>query len=192
MKPFKFGFIVGRFHHIHIGHEKLIDFGLKMCDQLLVMVGSSQESGTLRNPFDVIYRIELIRKVYGNNLKIGYLPDLTNENDITYEWGKFVLQHVRQWAVIHGIEGQPDVTIYGNDENRANWYDPNDIKNMSQLIVPRAEINISATALREAVVRNHKAKWEAFVNPKLRNEYLEIRRRLLQVPEYKEMLMSSV
>ena len=38
---FKCGLIVGRFQHIHIGHQKLIDAGLKLTDRLLVFIGNA-------------------------------------------------------------------------------------------------------------------------------------------------------
>jgi len=40
---FNYGLIVGRFQHIHIGHEKLINIGLKLCDKLLVFIGSANQ-----------------------------------------------------------------------------------------------------------------------------------------------------
>lgn len=139
MKPFKFGFIIGRFQHIHRGHERMINFGLDVCEDLLVLVGSAQEEGTERNPFNVFDRIKLIREIYGDKLMVGHISDLTHENDVTHEWGRHVLNTVTQWATIYGINKKPDVTIYGNDENRASWYAPEDVRYLAQLVIPRAD-----------------------------------------------------
>lgn len=186
-KPFKYGFIIGRFNHIHIGHERMINFGLSVCEELLVLVGSSQEKGTERNPFDVFDRISLIRDVYGDKIKVGHIPDLTHENDISHEWGRHVLDTVNQWSAIYGINKLPDVTIYGNDENRAGWYNPDDISRLAQLVIPRAEIKISATELREALVRNNKSAWHKYVNPNIHSQFQDLRSELMRVPYYKEM-----
>ena len=63
-KPYDVGLIVGRFQMLHNGHEKLFNTANKLCDRLLIFVGSAQEMGTIRNPFDVNTRIEMIKEVY--------------------------------------------------------------------------------------------------------------------------------
>ena len=45
---FKYGIIVGRFQHIHKGHEKLINIGLKLCNKLLVFIGSANQKTSAR------------------------------------------------------------------------------------------------------------------------------------------------
>ena len=49
MKPYDVGLVCGRFQTFHKGHEKLVDTGLLLCDRLLILIGSAQESGTERN-----------------------------------------------------------------------------------------------------------------------------------------------
>ena len=115
-----------------------------MCDRLLILVGSAQESGTLRNPFSVETRIKMIKEIYpDDNVIVRGLPDLTNENDISAEWGRYLLDKV------HDIIGKnPNIMIYGNDESRSGWFAPEDIKDIMEIVVPRSEIPISATELR--------------------------------------------
>ena len=50
-KTFKLGFIVGRFQLFHKGHEALVNFGKALCDKFVVIVGSTNESRTVKNPF---------------------------------------------------------------------------------------------------------------------------------------------
>ena len=97
MNVFSTGVLVGRFQHIHIGHEKLINIGLSLCDKLLVFVGSADKIGTIRNPYEVEYRIELISRLYKKEIDEGRLiikpiNDLTNENDLTPCLGKYVIE----------------------------------------------------------------------------------------------------
>ena len=63
MKKYDVGLLVGRFNVFHIGHKSLADLALTMCDRLLILVGSAQESGTLRNPFSVKTRIKMINEI---------------------------------------------------------------------------------------------------------------------------------
>jgi cytidyltransferase-like protein len=93
MKPYDVGLICGRFQTFHKGHEKLVETGLLLCDRLLILVGSSQECGTERNPLNINTRTKMLKAVYGDdpNIMIYGLPDLTNENDIRPEWGRYLL-----------------------------------------------------------------------------------------------------
>lgn len=53
MKVYDTGLICGRFQTFHKGHERLVDTGLLLCDRLLILIGSAQECGTERNPFNI-------------------------------------------------------------------------------------------------------------------------------------------
>ena len=144
MNKYDIGLLVGRFNVFHIGHKSLSDLALTMCDRLLILVGSAQERVTFRNPFSVETRIKMIKEIYpSDNVIVRGLPDLTNEDDISVEWGRYLLDKV------HDIIGKnPDVMIYGNDESRSGWFAPEDIKDIMEIVVPRSEIPISATELR--------------------------------------------
>ena len=66
MKPYDVGLVCGRFQTFHKGHEKLVDTGLLLCDRLLILIGSAQESGTERNPFNINTRTKILREIYGD------------------------------------------------------------------------------------------------------------------------------
>ncbi len=187
MKPYDVGLICGRFQTFHKGHEKLFETGLLLCDRLLILVGSAQECGTERNPFNVNTRTKMIKEVYGDNpnIMIYGLSDLTNEDDICIEWGKYLLDNVD-----HYIYKNPDVMIYGNDESRSGWFDKKDLKNTTELIINRTELPISATMLRQLMVMDDRKEWMKLVNPRLHKMYDELRRELMGVPFYQEMKAS--
>lgn len=184
-KPYDVGLICGRFQTFHKGHEKLIDTGLLLCDRLLILVGSAQECGTERNPLNITTRVDVIREIYDGNpgIMVYGLPDMTNENDICPEWGRYLLQNVDRY-----IYKNPDVMIYGNDESRSAWFDKKDLKNTTELIINREELPISATMLRRLMVLDQRREWMTYVNPKLHKRYDDLRRELMSVPFYQEML----
>lgn len=84
MKPYDVGLVCGRFQTFHKGHEKLVDTGLLLCDRLLILIGSAQESGTERNPFNINTRTKILREIYGDRpeIMIYALSDMTDENDV--------------------------------------------------------------------------------------------------------------
>lgn len=182
MKPYDVGLICGRFQTFHKGHEKLIETGLMLCDRILILIGSSQECGTERNPFNINTRTKMIKMIYGDNpnIMIYGLPDMTNENDICPEWGKYLLKHVDRY-----IFKNPEIMIYGNDESRSNWFDKQDLKYTTELIINRSELPISATMIRQYMVDDDRKSWMDCVNPKLHKMYDEIRSELMSVDYYK-------
>lgn len=186
LKPYDCGLICGRFQTFHIGHESLVETGLKLCDRVLILVGSSQESGTERNPYDVATRMDMLRAIYGNDsdvIMMHGLADLTDENDIRPEWGRYLLDAVDRY-----LYKAPELMIYGNDESRSRWFDPEDIRDTSEFIVNRGRIPISATMVREAMVFDRRKDWMAMVNPKLHKMYNRLREELMGVPFYQDML----
>lgn len=178
------GLLVGRFQTFHKGHQKLVETGLLLCDRLLVLVGSAQECGTERNPLNIETRIQMIKAVYPDDSRVMIyaLSDLSNENDIRPEWGRYVLENVDRY-----IYKAPELMIYGNDESRSRWFDTEDIKDTSEFIVNRGALPISATMLRELMVKDSRREWMKWVDPKLHKMYDRLRNELMSVPFYQEM-----
>lgn len=184
MKPYDVGMICGRFQTFHKGHEKLVDTGRMLCDRLLILIGSAQECGTERNPLNINTRTKMLKEIYGDspNIMIYGLADMTDENDIRPEWGKYLLNNVDRY-----IFKNPEVMIYGNDESRSAWFDKSDLKNTTELIINRAELPISATMLRQYMVADNRREWMKWVNPKLHKMYDELRRELMSVEFYSNL-----
>ena len=154
--------IVGRFQTFHKGHQHLIETALKICDRVIIMVGSAQECGTERNPLNVETRIKMIRQVYDDE--------------------KRVLVYVDRY-----IYKNPEVYVFGNDEPRGfTWFKPEDLKNTTQLIVNREDIPISATMLRDLMVLDERKKWMKWVDPKLHKFYDTLRAELMSVEFYQK------
>ena len=183
-KPYDVGMICGRFQTFHKGHEELVETAMRLCDRVLILIGSAQECGTERNPFNIITRTKMLKEIYGDRpeIMIYGISDLTDENDIRPEWGRYLLDNVDRY-----IYKAPELMIYGNDEARSRWFDTEDIKNTSELIINRYRTGLSATKVREAMTFDNRKEWMSMVNPKLHKLYDELRRELLSVPFYQEL-----
>lgn len=168
---------------LHAGHEHLISKALEQCENLLILVGSAQESKTFRNPFDVGTRVRMLSELYEDdlNIHIANISDLTHEDDHSHEWGRYLLNEVRDWADICGIEAELDVMFYGNDEEREGWFNPKDIEGVDQIRIDRADIPISATTMRSYLAWNNFDLWSKFANPKLHGYFEELRQKLFEV-----------
>lgn len=192
------GMIIGRFQHLHIGHVEMIKKGLLACDKILLLVGSSQESLSLRNPFPCSLRTIIIQSVFQQEIEdgrlfVGHIEDLTNENDHSVEWGDYVLETINKWRDSFGIEEPLRYMVYGNDEERQGWYRSDDIQEVSQLVLERGDIPISATKMREFIIKGDKESWKSYMPAErlsseiLNNLFILLRSELLKIPEYQNM-----
>ncbi len=180
-KKFEFGLVLGRFHPMHKGHMELIDMTRQLCKKTLILIGSAQESGTLRNPFCVEIRKEIAQKIYTKeDVIIGVLDDLTNEDDICFEWGRYILESVEK---MYGTK--PDLMVYGKDESRKGWFSEEDSKTFSELIVARNKIEISATTLRGYLLHDDQESWRKYVPEIIWDKYEILREELLALDCYK-------
>lgn len=187
-KAYDVGLICGRFQTFHKGHESLVETALKLCDRVLILVGSAQECGTERNPFNINTRTKMLKTIYGDRpeIMIYGISDLSNENDIRPEWGRYLLDNVDRY-----IYKAPELMIYGNDEARSKWFNPDDIRDTSELIINRGRIPISATMVREAMIFDRRKEWMSMVNPKLHKMYSELRDELMSVKFYQDLLIND-
>lgn len=178
IKPYDLALYVGRFQPLHLGHISAIETALKICDRVLVLVGSAQESGTVRNPFDTQTRMELIKEVFGDKVIVKPLTDLTNENDVNEEWGKYLMGYVKR------LMGKaPDIMVYG-DEDVKGWFSDEEMKDTMRIVLPRARVDISATEIREFLLRNDRAKFIQYTHSKTHKHFDTLRGELLSTEPY--------
>ena len=189
MNDYKFydlGVVCGRFGHEHLGHVSLFDNCMALCKRTLILVGSAQESRTLRNPFRLETRIDVIKETYPgiqeDVLMIRGINDLTNEYDINAKWGKFVKSEVEYHE--HKFA---NLMVYGNDEFRSHWFDPEDLKGTAELIIPRSTLPVSATMIRGYLTINDEKKWQESTHPFVHGMYKRLQDELLNVPVYKDI-----
>ncbi|MCD6523333.1 MAG: adenylyltransferase/cytidyltransferase family protein [Candidatus Diapherotrites archaeon] len=93
---------VGRFQPLHKGHIHAIKQALKDYDEVIIGIGSSQESGTLRNPYSYEERVRMIKEKFPR-IKVIPIPDVNDDE----KWVKQILDKVHV-----------DVAITGNDWTR--------------------------------------------------------------------------
>ena len=72
--------ILGRFQPFHNGHAELVRYAEKNYEEVVIVIGSAQESYTFRNPFTAGERYEMIYNALGTlGIKHFYIvpvPDI--------------------------------------------------------------------------------------------------------------------
>ena len=160
----KVGVFLSRMQPLHNGHLGIIDIALKENDKVVVLIGSKNKSGTIRNPLDITLRRlileEALEKRYGidyiSRIEIKELPDWSMETDIdsNLEWGRYLY-----YNIVAACE-QKSFSIYFSDEREIieNWFE-NDLKiRINFRLFERKDMfeGISSTKIREAFLTDNK------------------------------------
>lgn len=172
---FKSGLVVGRFQHIHVGHEKLINIGLNICDKLLVFITVSDKGENEKNPYTYEYRKSLLEIIYKEEVESGKLI-IYPMNDLTVldtSWGEEVLNEAKNI-----LGDYPNCIIYGKDKNILNCFPKEMVESLTEVIVDRNSLEISATEMRKYLLENNKQEWQKYANPKIYNKYNELKNKL--------------
>ena len=146
MKKYKLGMYLGRFQPFHNGHKFIVDKMLEECEEVVIVVGSADKMGTMKNPFPAWERMNMIAMVYRNKpVHIVALPDRnTIKNDNL--WGKYVIEF------LDSMNLRPDVIYEGKEIERNTWFEDYNIPVIS---ISRLNIPISATLIRAAIVEKN-------------------------------------
>lgn len=166
-KPYRLGITVGRFQTFHRGHQYMLDTALAVCERVGVFIGSSQESGTAKNPFDYETRRRLLTKVYGDRISVFPLADIGVGNNSI--WGDYVLDNVQK-----RFGALPDLLVSGKESRRIDWFDSVKSLTIAELYVPRI-VEISATQMREYFLTGNVDAWKRFSDPALWDEFETLR-----------------
>ena len=177
-KVYKLGILVGRFQTFHKGHQDVIDKAIALCETVGVLIGSSQESGTNKNPFPYEMRKRILEKVYPDAIRIYPLPDIGVGNNS--RWGDYVLEQVKE-----RFGTAPDLLISGKEARRIDWFDSVAGLSIAELYIPKT-VNISASRMREMVVQNEFDAWKTYCDERLWDEFPVMREIILKTYKNEE------
>lgn len=155
----KYGVFITRAQPLHKGHLKVIRKALEENDAVLLILGSANKCGTIRNPLDINIRMNMVRKAMEsvftvsdrNRIKYLQLDDWSKEDayEFAKEWGNFLYYNIV--AAIH----QKKFTLYYNDDPEIvnNWFEQYIQKRIRIRQLARADDGISSTEIRKAILQ---------------------------------------
>ena len=155
MKTYDFLVFIGRFQPFHLGHSSVVRQALEISNHLIILVGSSYQPPSFRNPWSFEKRVEFIRASFSKeeNKKISIEPLL----DYMYndqQWIKSVQQIVN--GVIHRfplkIATTPQIGLIGHNKDHTSYY----LSMFPQwdFVDVEAKLKICATSIRESFFAN--------------------------------------
>ena len=187
MSKYELAAICGRFQPLHKGHVYMIQKALDMAENVVVYIGSANKSGTPKNPFTYYARRDMIlaalyknEYVANSSLFVAALNDRATISDDT-GWGKYYLDKVKR-----DFGRYPDLLVSGSENIRSSWFTPEMLSGIDILSISRKGINkdipdISATAVREALLKDDVATFQSLVDRSLYNDYDAMRATILEV-----------
>lgn len=171
-KPFRLALLVGRFQMLHLGHEDMIGKALGAADEVGILIGSSNEEGTYQNPFSFEVRREILKKIYGDRVRIAPLEDIHVGN--VPRWGEYVLEEAEK-----AFGALPDLFVTGKEPRRVSWFDGPRGEGIAELEIPKT-VEISASELREMLIRGDEENWKKFTDPAIHAEFERLRTLVLK------------
>jgi bifunctional NMN adenylyltransferase/nudix hydrolase len=143
-RHFEYLVFIGRFQPFHLGHKAVIDEALKRADKVIMLIGSANLPRSLRNPFSVAERAQMIKGAYSEADAarihcVGLDDALYNDT----RW----LQYVQ--AGVKSVTGDlnADIGLIGHSKDSSSYY-LSLFPNWAAVSVPNYE-NLSATPVRE-------------------------------------------
>lgn len=107
MKQYKVALFIGRFQPFHNGHLYSLNKSLELADEVIVGIGSSQESATEDNPWDFETRKKMVESLRGLSLQVVAIPDVHDDK----KWGNLIMDIIEQ----AGYEPNQVVAVGNND-----------------------------------------------------------------------------
>ncbi len=146
--------MVARFQPLHYGHIRIVNYMLAYCKQITIIIGSTQESKTFKNPLSYNQRFEIVsnyfkKEVDKNIISISGQNDIGIENDD--KWLDVILKTVKN---IYTDDYIPVDAYFSGSEYDAKWY----TKIKKIIILDRKANgfeNISATRIRKLYCENN-------------------------------------
>ena len=163
MKKQKLAVYIGRFSPLHVGHTKILGEIAKEYDQVLVLIGSSNRSPSIKNPFSGDFREAVIRDWWhefidddGRSLCVDFLDD-NPYNDT--EWIASVQEKINKYHVNRQAWDIDIVCSSKEDQTSYPFWFPSYGVRVFESKVVSDNIPLSATMLRDSYFFDN---WEFF------------------------------
>jgi nicotinamide-nucleotide adenylyltransferase len=151
--------VPGRFQPPHEGHVNTIRYALSLADEVIVIIGSAQDSFSIKNPLTAGERYELLDKLLKNRLGRDYcervrlvpVPDIAM-NKVWVQYLKMLLPPF-------------DGVVSGN-QLVLMLFEDMDLVAIKPPLIEREEC--SGTRIREHILRGE--EWEKCVPPEIRDD----------------------
>lgn len=185
------GVFLSRMQPLHIGHLGIIEKAISENDKVVVIIGSKNKSGTLRNPIDANLRREILEDAllekfgqsYKEKIIVSELPDWSMETEVeTFkEWGRYLYYN------IVSVAEQKEFSIYFSDDAELikSWFDEELQGRINFRLFERNNMfnAVSSTKIRQAFIDENRKYIEKSCPKAVLNRYEELHEIIKKVNE---------
>ena len=154
-----YGIFLARMQPVHNSHLYIIRKALKENDKVLVLLGSADKKGDLRNPFDKEIRMKMVKECFTDNEKeklvFDFLDDYSSEDDVKNfkKWGNYLYENITSRI------NQNSFNFYYSDNPKLldDWFKGSSYcDNITYKLIDRESVfeGISATKIRNALLND--------------------------------------
>lgn len=184
-KPYKLATVIGRFQLKHVGHGLLLNKAAAIADHVLILIGSSFQPRTIKNPFTYAERSHMIaahmQPLVGNSYGTCGLYDNIYSDD---SWVKQVQSAISACQSKLGAKDN-EVCIVGHDKDESTYY----LKLFPQYkleIVDEIKLELDATSIRNILfAKPEDLKILGSIVPAYVRGFLE---HFMKTPEYERLV----
>ena len=176
-KKIKTGVFIGRFQPVHIGHIHAISIASLQCEELIVLIGSSNQCSSIKNPWSYYERKrELDKRFWQEKLtNIRILP----LNDYPYNDSQWIAD-VRSTLEFAGAENPVLFGHMKDGNDYLKWFPDFEFKDIQSIH------NICSTDVRLEMFKNNSSQMPK--NVKDDWEYYENEKKIFSVYPYPDTL----
>lgn len=120
-KPYDFAVFIGRFQPFHEGHAQVIEHGLTIANEVIVLVGSSNRASSTRNPFSYTDRGLMIASRFPEARRDSRLM-IMPLNDVAYDDQEWVTNVQSAVKSVTGFNVNPSIALIGSDKDNSTYY----------------------------------------------------------------------
>ncbi len=163
------GILIGRFQPLHEGHKEIILKAKKLCDKLLIVVGSANVSRTIKNPWTYAERKALLQAFLDRNGLDFEDAQVVPVNDYKYSDSQWITD-VQSIANMHHGFGKKILFGFDKEGNDyLKWFPQFGFQNIV------SSVSVNATEIREqmflglahkdmSIPEDVQADWQFFQN----------------------------
>lgn len=120
-KAFRLGIFIGRFQPFHHGHEQMVRTALAQAEQLLILLGSANTPRSLKNPFSLEEREEMIRATLPAEQSRLHFAPLDDYPYDDHSWMLHVQTQVQGIAQRLNV-AQEEIALIGHQKDASSFY----------------------------------------------------------------------
>ena len=169
---------IGRFQPFHLGHASVVEEALKHCTELVIVVGSSYASRSIKNPFTFEERREMILGSLPNRSRVAVVP----VRDYRYNNQKWIAAVQSAVGACTQWYDKRKIGIIGHSKDNSSFY-----LNMFPLWDKVEALNyqgINATDIRNLVLNY---RWPSqYLNSVMPEQSLQVVHSILYASEWGE------